>query len=598
MRNRILALLAFTVLAISARAAQPLVIHEWGTFTALQDENGVALGRINTDDEPVPEFVHTISRYILEQGHPLALGFGRELSPQSLSMLRYSTKGFPSRHPLVTLRLETPVLYFYPPADDPKPFNVDVKASFKGGWLTEFYPKAIPTAPGMQTNGAWSNEIPITSETVGSLEWKTLTINASSLLPKTDWHVWLAPRNTAAAQLVASNGESEKYLFYRGVGNRRAPVSVRDDTISGRLVVERLGDGSNLQQRVPALWLLDVRADGRSAWRAVEGRVNQSDRIVADLRNDFDEGDYRVNSVESLRAQMHLALVKDGLFADEATAMLSTWQRAYFESFGKRLFFVVPREWTDAVLPLEISVPAQVTRSMIGRIELIGESQRALLKQLRETPTSDPRWLMKVPYDDSTKKFLSRQTPFGEMQLPAETPADYKLYMQLGRFRSALVLNEQEKNPSPQLAEFIKRYGIDSPMAVIDQIIHERPAADALLNARAAVQKDFVEGYKALHAVVAEFGYTAAGRAANRDIAELWQDLGKRPKLDAVRPACLLLLLQKTKASLCADTLFDRYPNSPEAKEARATLERWAREEAEQLKEAIERQRAAEAKNN
>jgi hypothetical protein len=234
---------------------------------------------------------------------------------------------------------------------------------------------------------------------------------------------------------------------------------------------------------------------------------------------------------------------------------------------------------------------------MIGRIELIGESQRALLKELRETPASDPRWLMKVPYDDSTKKFLSRQTPFGEMQLPADTPADYKLYMQLGRFRSALVLNEQKKNPSPQLAEFIKRYGIDSPMAVIDQILHERPAADALLNARATTQKDFVEGFKALHSIIAEHRHSAAAKSAQRDIAELWQDLTKRPKLDAVRPACLLLLFQKSRDTLCYQALLERYPNSPEAAEAKATQEHWAREEAEFQKAEQERQRAAESGN-
>src|SRR5688500_17461216 len=35
--------------------------HEWGTFTVLQDEEGQPLGGINTDDEPVPDFVHNTS---------------------------------------------------------------------------------------------------------------------------------------------------------------------------------------------------------------------------------------------------------------------------------------------------------------------------------------------------------------------------------------------------------------------------------------------------------------------------------------------------------------------------------------------------------
>ena len=41
--------------------AQPLVVHEWGTFTSLQDEAGRTLGSINTDDEPVPRFCHDSS---------------------------------------------------------------------------------------------------------------------------------------------------------------------------------------------------------------------------------------------------------------------------------------------------------------------------------------------------------------------------------------------------------------------------------------------------------------------------------------------------------------------------------------------------------
>src|ERR1700732_1534358 len=46
----------------SEDAAKKLVIHEWGTFTSLQDEDGKAVGGINTDDEPVPAFVHQLRK--------------------------------------------------------------------------------------------------------------------------------------------------------------------------------------------------------------------------------------------------------------------------------------------------------------------------------------------------------------------------------------------------------------------------------------------------------------------------------------------------------------------------------------------------------
>ena len=43
-------------------ASSKLVIHEWGTFTSLQDEDGYALGGMNGDDEALPPFVHDLIR--------------------------------------------------------------------------------------------------------------------------------------------------------------------------------------------------------------------------------------------------------------------------------------------------------------------------------------------------------------------------------------------------------------------------------------------------------------------------------------------------------------------------------------------------------
>ena len=109
-------------------AAADLIVHEWGTFTSFQDADGTTIAGINVDDEPVPEFVHRL------QGMPI-------FTPQSLPA-RWSQKGAPSCHPAVTLRLETPVLYFYPQSSFDRERTIDVSASFVGGWLTEFYPHA------------------------------------------------------------------------------------------------------------------------------------------------------------------------------------------------------------------------------------------------------------------------------------------------------------------------------------------------------------------------------------------------------------------------------------------------------------------------
>src|SRR5438309_4602864 len=83
-----------------------LVVHEWGTFTSLQNEQGNTVGGINTDDEPLPRFVHDLLR-------------GRSDAS--------SGKGIPGGvRNEITMRLETPVMYFHLADDANKPVNIDV----------------------------------------------------------------------------------------------------------------------------------------------------------------------------------------------------------------------------------------------------------------------------------------------------------------------------------------------------------------------------------------------------------------------------------------------------------------------------------------
>ena len=189
-----------------------LVIHEWGTFTCLQDEAGRPVAGVNTDDEPVPEFVHRISDLIPR--------------PSQLAPVYY--KGVPRSHREVRMRLETPVVYFYPPAGLRQPMHATVQIGFQGGWLTEYYPAAHVSAPGLQQgNFRFAGLSP---QTFGTLEWNDLTIGPMNgpgdMLPETKAPVWLAPRQVLAATVKAPGGEAEKYLFYRGVGNLPSPITV------------------------------------------------------------------------------------------------------------------------------------------------------------------------------------------------------------------------------------------------------------------------------------------------------------------------------------------------------------------------------------
>src|SRR5688572_27293906 len=63
MKPRLLVLVIASVLLgpVGVAAEKTLVVHEWGTFTSLQDEKGEPIGGINTDDEPVPAFVRRLT---------------------------------------------------------------------------------------------------------------------------------------------------------------------------------------------------------------------------------------------------------------------------------------------------------------------------------------------------------------------------------------------------------------------------------------------------------------------------------------------------------------------------------------------------------
>jgi hypothetical protein len=77
---------------------------------------------------------------------------------------------------------------------------------------------------------------------------------------------------------------------------------------------------------------------------------------------------------ESLRAELEAALVSQGLFAKEASAMVETWRDSWFEE-GTRLFYIVPPAMVEEILPLTMQPrPAKVVRVFVGRVEVFTAS--------------------------------------------------------------------------------------------------------------------------------------------------------------------------------------------------------------------------------
>jgi hypothetical protein len=264
-------------------------------------------------------------------------------------------------------------------------------------------------------------------------------------------------------------GESEKFLFYRGVGHIDAPIAVAQDPRAAELVFRRgpWPIGRSLP-RLKSLWLVDIHADGQLAFRALAPiTLGGANEPLARVSSRFAPQDYSDRNRETLEASLRESLVAEGLFDDEAQALLDTWELSYFKSSGMRIFFMVPREWTDAYLPLTVSVPAQITRVMVGRIELVTPAQRSDLQQIAQLSTrditADATRLQSSYLDRLGATLRSQDVAGGRQSLSAygvTVPGSYQLYLALGRFRNALILDEARRRPAPSLDHFISTYGL------------------------------------------------------------------------------------------------------------------------------------------
>jgi hypothetical protein len=181
-----------------------------------------------------------------------------------------------------------------------------------------------------------------------------------------------------------------------------------------------------------------------------------------------------------LKSVLQTALVSEGLFPDEARALLNTWELSYFKSAGLRVFFLVPRAWTDFYLPLEQSLPGDVNRVMVGRIELITPEQRAGLAAMRGFSPRKVRaelGLLRIDYLASRAPNEFERLYHGEKRLSdyISIPKSYQTYLDLGRFRNALILDEARRRPTDGLKEFINLYGLAAYQP--DAQIPSRPVA-------------------------------------------------------------------------------------------------------------------------
>jgi hypothetical protein len=309
-----------------------LTAHEWGTFTSIAGSDGQAVEWSPlTGSTDLPGFVE----------HFRNVGFKRGL------------RG--------TVRMETPVIYFY----DSKEETVSVKVAFQKGLITDWYPRASRVDP----VASMFDSTLYNPHADGSITWDSVTVspNRRAELPRDnlDNHYYAA-RITSSTPLrvqTPAGVQQEKFLFYRGVSTFSVPLTAKLAT-TGKLLVENHTD-----LEFPNTILLERRGD-KLGYR-IGGALHEQ------MTLDPPQLD---SSIDDLSRELEGLLVAQGLYQDEAHAMIETWRGSWFEE-GSRLLYIVPAAFVESVLPLSIyPAPAQTVRAFVGRLELITPATRTEVK--------------------------------------------------------------------------------------------------------------------------------------------------------------------------------------------------------------------------
>ncbi len=308
-----------------------LTAHEWGTFTSIAGRNGQAVewSPLNGSAD-LPSFVEHLN------GAQFKLGL----------------RG--------TIRMETPVLYFYSPHET----AVSVKVAFSRGVMTEWYPRASHVEP--NPTHILNRDALNQRQGSGTIAWDSVMVspNLAARFPRGDQpgnddqgNQYYAARETSASPLIvktAAGDQQEKFLFYRGVSTFSAPISATVGP-QGQVQVTNLA-----QQEIPSVILFERRGD-KLGYRLGGAISSEMTLDPPELTATF----------ASLSRDLQDTLTTQGLYPDEARAMIETWRQSWFEE-GSRLFYIVPEGFLNSILPLTINpAPAQTVRVFVGRLELV-----------------------------------------------------------------------------------------------------------------------------------------------------------------------------------------------------------------------------------
>jgi hypothetical protein len=335
------------------------IAHEWGTFTSVQGADGKLLSWQSQQVAELPKFVYTSATPGL--GRSLLSAGGKVVMP-----------GFQ--------RMETPVIYFYSSQEQ----TVDVSVKFPKGYITEWYPQADRIGPSFMAT-ATQPIAPLHSSIDSRIEWNGVKIlpshaanGAGMALPMDgSQNHYFAARETDAALLAVNSfapdgspeWQQEKFLFYRGIGSFITPLVVTMQ--GGELTVSNAGPDA-----LPAVFIFSLH-EGRGSFLDL-GSLQPGESRTAPCSG---ENPFSTDDLSTMRDAIAAQLTAQSLYTREAAAMVNTWKDSWLAEDGVRVLYLLPRPWTDAILPVNFNpAPGELVRVMVGRAEVITPALESKLR--------------------------------------------------------------------------------------------------------------------------------------------------------------------------------------------------------------------------
>jgi len=410
---KITTLLTLTAFYASYSNASAYELHEWGTFTSISGSDGILLNGMHHEEERLPYFVHALDG-MKNRGPRMTKGMSRPLRN-------------------VTIKMETPVIYFY----SDKAFQAKVQVGFDGGSISQWYPERsggetvakidppvafdsslmAPYTPLKDDLFKKYGGIDFAKKRTGSIEWEVDVLD-----PETDRGLvfkpretlnWVRPRNPKA-NILKVGKQYEDYLFYRGVGNFQLPVKFSVDS------EETLTISNHSSDKIPFLFVHEITSEGVTRFHSISEGLKASGSIQVPIGQLKTERNWQ----RPVYQKMYHGLLATGLSKEEAHGMIQTWWQSYFSRPGLRVFWVVPTSDTETILPLSVTpAPAKIVRTLLGRSEIMRPSmEKRMVKEYLEKDPKKSKW-NKFLHDRFGPAYLQRVRQLvPEEKQPKETP--------------------------------------------------------------------------------------------------------------------------------------------------------------------------------